>query len=175
MNSRDLNQLVLGETETPIAVTTSEENRNVALAMIRQTRQSLIMLSRDLDSRVYDHAELVEAVKDFVLASRHASVQIIVQDSSHVVQQGHRLVDLCRRLPSYMTIRVPAKEHETYNSAFMVSDRVGVLHRIHADRYDGSANFNDRQMGDDLTKMFGEMWEVAKPPSRSQKPLDLSP
>ena len=164
MNQEDLDKLVLGESEEPIELGSADEIREVALALIKQTRRSLMIVSRELDRRVYDDAELVDAVKDLALGSRNANIRIVTQDVSQIVKQGHRLVDLVRRLPSYLEIRVPAKEHAGYNSAFMLSDRVGVMVQTHADRYAGTANFNDRRIGDDLSKVFGEMWEPAKVP-----------
>ena len=66
-------------------------------------------------------------------------------------------MDLYRRLPTYMDIRLPAKEHESYNSAFLVVDKTGVIFRSHADRYEGTANFNDQKTVEDLSKMFSDM------------------
>ena len=160
MNQDDLEQLVLGQTEDPVELQTSLDNREVALAMIRQTQNSLSIVSRDLDAKIFDDADLVDAVKDLILNSRHSRVRIITRDISRIINQGHRLVDLYHRLPSYMDIRLPAKEHETYNSAFVVSDRFGVIFRSHADRYEGTANFNDQKTAEDLSKIFEDMWEA---------------
>lgn len=160
MNLQDLERLVLGQTEEPLEIETSTDNREAALAMIRQTQRSLTIFSRDLDGKIFDDTELVGAVKDLVLKSRHSRVRIITRDISRILSRGHRLVDLYRRLPTYMDIRLPAKEHGSYNSAFVVSDRTGVLFRMHADRYEGTVNFNDQKTAEDLSNLFDDMWEA---------------
>ena len=160
MNPQDLEGLVLGKTKEPVELQSSADNRDAALAMIRQTQRSLTIFSRDLDTKIFDDAELVDAVKVLVLKSRHSRVRIITQDISQILSRGHRLIDLYRRLTTYMEIRLPAKEHDSYNSAFLVSDRTGVIFRAHADLYDGTMNFNDQKTAEDLYKIFDEMWEA---------------
>lgn len=161
----DIDSFVLGEPCEPLGLTTSEENRLVSVVMVRQARRDLIILSRALDVSVYDDAEFADAVKELVLSSRQSRVRILVRDIAKIVSRGHRLLDLCRRLPSYIQIRVPAKEHQSYNSAFLISDHVGTVFRVYADRYDGSANFNDPGTAEDLVKLFEDMWEPAEVPS----------
>lgn len=162
MNPEELERLVLGQTEEPLEIQTSADNREAALAMIRQTERTLTIFSRDLDGKIFDDVQLVNAVKDLVLKSRHSRVRIITRDISRILSRGHRLVNLYRRLPTYMDIRLPAKEHASYNSAFLVSDRAGVLFRMHADRYEGTVNFNDQKSAEDLSNLFNDMWEAGR-------------
>ena len=157
MNLPDLDTLVLGQSDGPVELQTSADNCEAAVAMIRQAQRSLVIFSRDLDGKIFDDTQLVGAVKDLVLRSRHSQVRIITRDISRIISRGHRLVDLYRRLPTYMDIRLPAKEHESYNSAFLVVDKTGVIFRSHADRYEGTANFNDQKTVEDLSKMFSDM------------------
>ena len=156
----ELDNLVLGQTDEPVELQSSTDNCEAAIAMIRQTQRSLIIFSRDLDAKIFDDAQLVGVVKDLVLNSRHSRIRIMTRDISRIVSQGHRLVDLYRRVPSYMDIRLPAKEHDNHNSAFVVADRTGVVFRSHADRYEGVANFNDQRMAEELSKIFDTMWEA---------------
>ncbi len=157
--------LVLGESVDPVAVDGSAENRAAVLAMVAQAQRSLEIVTRDLDAPVYDDAEVVEAIKGLVLGSRQSRVRILINDTTRIVQQGHRLLELVRRLSSFMEMRVPAREHQAYNSAFLVADRTGTVYRSHADRYDGSVCFNDLRGADELIRQFEEMWEVAEVPA----------
>lgn len=162
MSQPDLVNLVMGHSEEPLELQSSADNRDATVAMIRQTERSLILFSRDLDKKIYDDAELVSAVKDLLLRSRHSQVRMIVHDISRIISRGHRLVDLYRRLPTYVDIRVPAREHASYNSAFLVADRTGVIFRKHADRYEGQVCFNDHKTAEELAKLFNTMWELGR-------------
>ena len=154
-----------GRPDEPLDLTSSDDNRLAVVCFARQARRMLYIVSRDLGPKVFEEAETVAAIKDFVLGSRRATVRIIVRDVSRIISRGHRLVDLQRRLPSYMSIRTPAKEHQDYNSAFVVADQTAVLYRKFADRYEGTVSFGDPQSAEELTNLFDEMWEHASAPA----------
>ena len=164
MSLQDISNLALGRNDQVVELQTSEEHRAATLALITQTQRSITIFTRDLDAKIFGDAEIVDAIKDLVLSSRQSKVRIITQSISRIVSRGHRLVDLYRRVPSYMDIRFPAKEHRAYNCAFLVSDRTGVIFQIHADRYEGTANFSDKTNAENLSNQFEEMWEVAHRP-----------
>ena len=154
----------LGDSDEPLDVLTSEDNRLALISLAEHARRSIYIISRDLDPKIYEDADTLATIKGFVLGSRRYNARIIVRDLNRIVSRGHRLVDLQRRLPSYMSIRTPAKEHQGYNSAFVLVDGVGVLYRKYADRYEGVVNFNDPQTTGELSHLFGEMWEHASVP-----------
>lgn len=161
----DIDNMELGRSSDEISFDTLEDNHRAFLALLRQTQHTLCIMSRDLDPRLYGSSEVREAIKDIALGSRHAQVRIIVQEPSLVINRGHRIIDLARRLPSYIHIRVPAREHANYNGAFVIADRVGTVFRSLADRYDGNVCFNDPRHADQLGRLFDEMWESATTPA----------
>ena len=155
--------MVLGSDARTWEIDTREENRRACLSMARQATHSVAIVTRDLDSRVYDDADLVESLRQVVLANRRARIRVLVRDSGRAVREGHRLVDLARRLVTFFEIRTPGPEHKDYNSAFFVADGVGVLMRVLADRYEASVSFGDRTQAHELLRVFEEMWSHAKP------------
>jgi len=156
-------QLVLGESTERVAVDTSDAVRAATVAMLRQARRRVDIVSRHLDPPVYDDAECVAALREFALRTPRARARILVLDPAPVVSRGHRLLELVRRLTSFLEMRIPAEEHSTYNSAFLVVDGRGVLFRVLSDRYDGVACFNDPAQANELGRAMDEMWEVAGP------------
>lgn len=153
----------LGETPEPLEVTTTEEAAAVALALARQAARTLDVLSRQMDPRIFDTADFAEAVTRLVLRSRRAQVRILVQDVEPVLRDGHRLVTLSQRLPSFLQIRVPAQEYRTFNQAFIVADGTGYLHRGLADRYEGKASFHAPARARELLRAFQPIWDTAEP------------
>jgi hypothetical protein len=163
VSASDFAHLVLGEYAEPVYVETSEANRLATLAMARQASRSLDVVSRNLDPPVYDDPALSDAVKMMVRKSRNARVRIMVQDAGPMVARGHRFIDLAQKLSSFIEIRVPAGEHAKYNSALLVADSTGFIHRTLADRYEGIVNFNDRRNALEYIRQFDEMWATATP------------
>jgi hypothetical protein len=90
-------------------------------------------------------------------------VRLLVMDLRPLVTQGHRLLDLMDRVPSFIDLRAPAPQHRTFNEALLVADRLGYVHRQFADRYEGIASYADRRVAARLTARFEELWERALP------------
>lgn len=157
----DFEHLKLGDSGERIEVRTSHEIRQACITMAGQATQSLAIVSRDLDARVYDDLGFIEAVKELVIGSNRAEVRILVQNTGPIIATEHRLVHLARRLTSFVHMRVPAKVHAQYNHAFLVADMLGVVYRPLADRYEGVVCFNDPGEARALMKTFDEIWELA--------------
>jgi hypothetical protein len=90
-------------------------------------------------------------------------VRVIVMDSTPIAGSGHRMIPLVQRLSSYIEIRNPGRQHASYNSAFLLADRVGSIYRSLADRFEGVVNFGDRRAAQGLSDLFEEMWPLAVP------------
>lgn len=151
----------LGETAEVFALELSEDVREVSLALATQARRSLDIVTRHLDVVLYDNEAFANAMRELVVDSRRAQVRILVLDSGQVVTHGHRLIELARRLSSFISVKVPAPEHKDFNEAWLVADTTGYLHRRFSDRYEATANFADRRHSANLANRFNELWNHA--------------
>ena len=154
---------LLGETQGEVQVQTREENRLAAVAIARKARCTLDIVSRSLDRMVYDNSEFVNSVKMLITGNRRACIRVLVHDVQPLISRGHGLVRLARRLSTFVSFRIPAKEHSHYNSAFLVADHTGVIYNPLADRYEGTVNFDHPSWSRDLTELFDEMWDTGAP------------
>lgn len=154
---------VLGESPEKLVIDSIEQNRLAAIALARQARRSLHIFSYDLDPFIYDHSEFIEAVKNLAIGHSQSFVQIILQDSRKVIDNGHRLIELARRLSSSVQIRKTPPELKTYAQAFLIADKTGLLYRSVGDRFEGYAHFNDRFECKHLLDFFATTWEHSNP------------
>lgn len=167
MNNFD--SYVLGISDSEIEIDTAEENQQLVLAMVRQAALTLEIFSRDLDHRIYDNIEFVEAVSQLARAHPHSRIRILVLDTDTAVHRGHRLVELMRRLSSSIEIRVVHPDYRHRNSASLTVDGVGWLFREFSDRYECIANFNDPGRTRELVDEFNEIWEHSTPASELRR------
>ncbi len=156
-----LDHRVLGSASGKMELSTSAENREIALALAGQATLSVDIVSRHLDPPVYDQVLFIEAVKRMVLEHRMARVRMLVRDIQPILSSGHRLAHLAARLSTFLEIRVPAEQHKDFNQALMIVDGTGYIHRELADRYEAVADFADRGRASDLQRKFEEMWAIA--------------
>lgn len=159
----DFERFVLKKDSQTVAIDTSEACRLAAISMARQSARSIDIVSRQLDPRMYDNADFCEAVSKLLVGSMRARVRVLLRDTDAVVKHGHRLVSLSQRLSSFIEMRIPAREFDEYNSAFLVVDGAGVIYRTLSDTFEGTVSFNDPRKAQELDRQFEAMWQTATP------------
>ena len=158
----DLSQFTLGESLDTLNLGTSAEQRSVAVALANQARRSMDIFSRDLDKKIYDDRDFLDALQNLAV-NHHGRIRILVKDSGKAVKYGHRLIHLSQRLTSFIEIRKVAEDFMEYNEAFLIADETGYAHRRHADRFEGIARFNAVREARDLLVYFNEVWRNSAP------------
>ena len=153
----------LGRDHPAIEVDTSEAVSRACLALFSKAKREIVIMSRDLDPKLFDNAETSLALRQFLLQSRRARLRILVKEPRTVAHKGHRILELTQRLTSFAEIRVPAAEFNNHNTAFVVADGTGVVYRGLADRYQATVSFNDRLLAQETLRQFDEMWQSSSP------------
>lgn len=159
----DFEHFVLKQDSQTVAIDSSEECRLAALSMVRQAARSVDIASRQLDAQLYDNNDFCEAVSQLVVNTRRARVRALLRHTDPVLKHGHRLLTLSQRLTSFIELRVPAREFDEYNAAFLIVDGAGVLYRTLSDTFEGTVNFNNPRRAQELTRLFEDMWQTASP------------
>lgn len=158
----DIAQYQLGETADDIVLQSTQDNQQAILALVQQARLRIDIFSYDLEPRLYDNNEFVDAIKSFVLKGNHTQVRILVTEPDYVNKNGHRLIPLSRQLTSYIELR---KTHEDYiknPAAFLLADRRGMVFRPMASHYAGIANFNAPLNVAEHLQFFDEAWNHSR-------------
>lgn len=158
----DWSEYKLGKDSDDVLMDSTEDNFEAALSLVKQAENTLDIFTWDLEPRVYNNSQFSEAVKNLCLKNKNVRVRILVIDPDYVIKHGHSLINLSRRLTSYIEIR---KVHEDYASiltTYLIVDHRGVLHKKIATRYEGAVNYNLPMHATDLLKTFNEIWEKSK-------------
>lgn len=161
----------LGETEAEVHIDTAEENKNAAISLVKQARQSIDIFTQDLDAELYNNKEIERSI--FNLAKKHPNtkIRILTQDSQMAVRNGHRLIRLAQDLTSSVFINNPSREYRDEKCAFLVVDQQGMLYRVSANNrnYSASINFMSPQRAVKLTDFFNEVWEHSTPDIQTRR------
>ncbi len=161
----------LGETAEEGYINTAEENKDIAISLAQQARYSIDIFTQDMDAEIYDNEEFSQSV--FNLAKRHPStrIRILAQDTRIAAGKGHSLIKLAQHLTSSIFIHTPSLEYKNENSAFLLVDKIGLLHRTTASHrnYKASFNFMSPQRTGKLTEMFNDMWDHSTPDIQTRR------
>lgn len=130
----------------------------IALELAQQCRRNLRLLSHTLDPDLFDRDDFARAVSQLARSSRYCEIRLLVVEVKPVVERGHRLLELCRRLSTTLRIRRTDCEPETIPENFMVADDRGVLCYALREPEKAWADFNNRPLAEDYAAQFDELW-----------------
>jgi predicted GNAT family N-acyltransferase len=141
-------------------------------SVVGQARQRVWLYDRFLEHDLYDRPRFRELLSALARQHRLSEVQILIHDDKSLIKRRHRLVELMRRLPSHIFIRLINDEHPFENQPFLLADRQGVVYRHDFDRPEGFAKFADGGRVKLLAEAFQRMWDGGRSsPELRQLPL----
>lgn len=155
----NLDAMRLGVDRDTVRLAGSDDVRAVAVELARQAQRTLLLHTFDLEARIYDRQPFIEAVSALVRRYPGACFDVLIQDAGRIIKEGHRLVELARRLGSSIQIRRCAQQYSRYCGTFLLADDSGYLYRPLSSRYEGLASFNNAAEVVRLGKYFREVWE----------------
>lgn len=158
----DISSMQLGIDGIEFALQTREQVRSMAYRLAAQARRELLLHTEDMEAEIFDQQPFLDAVSRLVRQHQDARVWILVGNSRKTLQQGHRLIELSRRLSSRIQFRRPPPEYRDYGKTFLLADDTGYFYRPLASRYEGTANFNNPGQTAVLKKYFMEAWEQSQ-------------
>lgn len=131
-------------------------------SIVGQARQRIWLYDRFLEHDLYDRARFRELLSSLARKHRLSEVRILIHDDRPLLKRRHRLVELMRRLPSHVSIRLINDEIPFENRPFLLADREGVICRHDFDKPEGFAKFADGGRVKLLEEAFQRMWEAGR-------------
>ncbi|HEY7885722.1 MAG TPA: hypothetical protein VIC08_12335 [Cellvibrionaceae bacterium] len=146
---------------TLLLLETPQEFTEQTLAAIDNARRSIRILSDKLDPMVYNQDQIVTALSAFVRQNRCAQLQILVRHSDDMIERGHRLNALIRRLPSKVVLRKITLEPANQHMAFLLADNRTLIYKNDDSYHAGFSDTNAPAEVKSLYEVFGQCWETA--------------
>ena len=138
------NEYKIGVNNKLLQLESCEENRQLATILVQQTRYTLEIISRLLDPMIFNTPEFIEAIRQMVTGNRMPKIRIIVFEPETIVRNGHR-------------------EFHGYNECLLLADNTAFIHRKNGERFEATANFNDKRQCKLFIDDFETMWASALP------------
>ncbi|KAA1174958.1 GNAT family N-acetyltransferase [Marinobacter salinexigens] len=142
----------------------SDEPRmlNLMDSLAGQARQRLWIYDRFLEHDLYDRHRFRELISSLARRHRISEVRLLIHDDKPLVKRRHQLVELMRRLPSKIELRLVNDEYPADDQPFMLADREGVVYRHDFYKPEGFANFADGGRVKLLSERFQRMWDASR-------------
>jgi len=131
-----------------------------ALNAVQQGRRKLYILSDLLDDPVYNTDAFRDAVRNLAIKDRYSEVRILVKDIKPLVERGHRLLELARRLSSKVQLRKLTVPPLNNDQAYMIVDNATILYK-HVDTvYNGYVDYAAAPKCKLLIEEFNKAWDM---------------
>lgn len=142
-----------------LRASTREELIDITLRLLSNARHSMCVYVRELHPLLLNDTACLVELRRLAISGRGASIRILVQDLSHALQEGTRVLELAQRLSSVIELRRPVEQTDlAYPSAFMCVDAGGYLFRPleHEMLASGSTYAPGRHA--ELMRLFEDVW-----------------
>jgi hypothetical protein len=141
-----------------------------ATQMVSAARTEVLLLSLELDRRVYGSAIFTESLRRFVLQHSHTKVRVLVNATQLAIANSPRLVEFGRSLTSFVEFRelLPQRQQAVREEMLIVDGRF-LLHResptdLEARYYGGSPDVAREKL-----RQFTLLWDESVPAQELRK------
>ncbi|XOZ34072.1 GNAT family N-acetyltransferase [Halomonadaceae bacterium KBTZ08] len=129
------------------------------LAMTEQATRRLWIYDNLLSHALYDDSVLEQAVSHLARRSRHSDIRFLIHDDTPLVKRRHGLVQLMRRLPSRIALRLVNTSYPHGDRPVILVDDSGVISRHDFDTAEGFANASAPRRVRPFAEEFERAWE----------------
>jgi predicted GNAT family N-acyltransferase len=149
----------LGKDKQLILLRSESDFRKVILEMAGQARKSIRIYSPLLSHDLFDDAELMTICSRLGRRNKFTKIEMLVFNPHRVIKNGHALLNIARKLPSSIGIKVVDPEMRQQYHEYLLIDGQGVIYRGEHDTYEGTARFLDITECNRLGRQFTASWE----------------
>ena len=90
--------------------------------VLRFARRRVLILSPYLDHELFDQPAVIDALSALARSSPRVEIQILIFNSKLIVDRGHGIVELARRLDQNIKIRLLTERATAQSSSFVCAD-----------------------------------------------------
>ena len=131
--------------------------------LLQQPGRELRVFDPDGAALRLNDAPRIEALANFLLASRTRRLYLVVHNTDHLTRQCPRLMTLLRRFAHAMQINRTHEEIREVQDAFLLLDSMHYVRRPVATLFRGAIGLGDENEGQAMRGRFGEIWSASYP------------
>ena len=140
-----------------------DEFREAMISVAGLAVRSLAIMTRDLETGIYDEKRFIDAVKHMCLSRSYARIRVLVTNPYRTLRDGNRFVYMGRRLSSFIEFRHVHERYRDHNEVFMIADENALVFRADADRWEGISDTNEPSVAKRYLNTFDEIWAHSIP------------
>ncbi len=129
------------------------------LQMAEAATRNLVILTNHLDPSLFDNEIFCDHISRLARRDRHSQVRILVKNAKPIVEGGHKLLKLSRRLPSSIFIKKLLVEPSDNRCSYLCADKELLLFQHDEGEYQGFANYQAGPEAQKILEEFDYLWQ----------------
>jgi hypothetical protein len=126
-------------------------------------RLNLDILTYAFERELYGHSDFVQAVQTLATRHKKARIRILIHSPDWASRSGHRLVELSRRLSSYIQLLGLHEQDKQLTSEVLIADGKSLLLRESPDVVDARYYPEDARQAGFWQRRFEGLWAGGEP------------
>lgn len=144
--------------------------KNCANALISNARQRVYLIGQNLEAELYHEQAINDHLTQLATHHRQADIRIIANDTRLASHQGHYLIHLAQKLPSFVQIRITVNpQHRKFSECWLIVDDNAFMRIKNPARYEGYYDTDNKLECKNLTEEFLEIWEASEPDQNTRR------
>jgi len=151
-----------------------EENSSINLAgrddcidcvkqLIGLSEQKVYIICSNLDAVLYNDKGIYDHLVDIATNNRKAEIRIIAHDTRVASQDGHFLIHLSQKLPTFVKIRTTVTSPDkNFRESWLIVDNRSFMRIRNPVRYEGYYEIDNKLECRTYIDQFNEIWEASE-------------
>jgi hypothetical protein len=146
-----------------IILSARSDCKDAVRTLILGSTGRVYLVTQNLEAELYNDPEIYHHLSELAAGKRNADIRIIAHDTRVAANQGHYLIHLAQRLPSFVQIRLTVTtEHRNFRESWLIADDSAYMRIRNPERFEGNYELDNRLECRSYYDDFIEMWEACE-------------
>ena len=137
--------------------------RECARQLILLARQSVYIISQKLEPELYNDRSIFSHLSSLASSNRQTDIRIIAHDTRSAANQGHYLINLTQKLPTFAQIRTTVtRADKQFHESWLIVDDMAYMRIKHPTRYEGNFETDNKLECKSYITRFELIWEACQ-------------
>ena len=158
------------EESSSILLEGRSECREAAKTLILGAVGRVYLITQKLEPELYNDGEIYEHLAGLATSNRNTDIRVIAHDTRVAANQGHYLIHLAQKLPTFAQIRTTVTPGaRQFKESWCIVDDTGYLRIRNPERFEGYYEFDNKLEARPYYDDFIEMWESCEPDQNTRR------
>ncbi len=138
--------------------------------LIGLSKQKIYIICENLDATIYSDIEIFDHFSDLAIHNRKTELRIIAHDTRVASRDGHFLIHLSQKLPTFVKIRTTVTPADKkFSESWLIIDDRSYMRIRNPHRYEGYFEMDNKLECRILLERFDEIWEASTPDQNTRR------